>query len=160
MQIQKISFISLFVALSIVGAYIKIPSPVGSVALDVFPALVAVILIGRKSGATVAFLGHMISALLGGMPLGPFHFLIAVEMALIVWLFGYLYHYSRLGSTLVFVFLNGLVASAPFIFVMSLEFYLALTPSLLIAATVNGLIAVILIPRIESIFKSRMVHHL
>src|SRR5699024_61449 len=139
---------------------IKIPSPVGSVALDVFPALVAVVLIGKKSGAIVALLGHIISALLGGMPLGPFHFLIAIEMALIVWLFGYLYNHTRLGSTFAFIILNGLVASVPFIFVMSLEFYLALTPSLLIAATVNSVLAVILIPRVESIFKARMVHHL
>ncbi len=153
MTVQKISSISLFIALSVVGALIKIPSPVGSVALDLFPALVAVVLLGKKSGAVVGAFGHLASAFLVAMPLGLFHLMIAGEMALLVWLFGLLYDSNRFGAASVFVFLNGLVASIPFIYIMSLEFYIAITPSLLIASTLNVAIAWILLPRLQSHLK-------
>lgn len=41
------------------------------------------------------FFGHLLSALIGGMPLGPFHVLIAVEMAVLVWVFGYFYQKGK-----------------------------------------------------------------
>ena len=43
MNTKKMSLLALFVALSIIGAMIKIPAVVGSVALDAFPALVVVV---------------------------------------------------------------------------------------------------------------------
>ena len=57
-------------------------------ALDSFPALLAAVLLGPVAGGIVAGIGHIVSALIGGMPLGPFHFLIMVEMFIFVWLFG------------------------------------------------------------------------
>src|SRR3954466_15326862 len=86
-NIKKISLISLFLALSVAGASIKIPAIVSSVALDMVPALLAGVILGGGLGAFIAFLGHLLSAFIGGMPLGPFHFMIAVEMALLVWMF-------------------------------------------------------------------------
>ena len=151
MKIRKISVIALFVSLSVVGAYIKIPAPVASVALDIFPALVAGVVIDRKAGALVAGFGHFISAFFGGLPLGIFHLMVAFEMALIVWLFAIIYRSKPIIASLLFVFLNGVVASIPFIFIISLEFYLTLIPSLTIASAVNVILAVIILPRLESI---------
>src|SRR5699024_11235420 len=60
---KKMSLLALFIALSVIGASIKIPAVIGSVALDVFPALFASVLIGKRTGAVVAGLGHILTAL-------------------------------------------------------------------------------------------------
>ena len=69
------------------------------------PALLAGVIFGGGPGAFIAFLGHLLSAFIGGMPLGPFHFVIAVEMALLVWLFAILYRKGkRMLASVLFLF--------------------------------------------------------
>lgn len=41
MKGKKINILAIFIAISVVGAFIKIPSFIGSVALDSFPSLIA-----------------------------------------------------------------------------------------------------------------------
>lgn len=88
MNAKKISLFGIFLALAVVGASIKIPAVIASVALDMVPALIGAVVLGGRAGDVLLF-GHLLSALIGGMPLGPFHVLIAVEMAVLVWVFGY-----------------------------------------------------------------------
>lgn len=92
MNAKKISLFGIFLALAVVGASIKIPAVIASVALDMVPALIGAVVLGGRAGGCIAFFGHLLSALIGGMPLGPFHVLIAVEMAVLVWVFGYFYY--------------------------------------------------------------------
>lgn len=155
MNVKKISVTALFVSLSVVGAYLKIPAPIASVALDIFPALIAGVLVDRKVGAAVGGLGHILSAFFGGMPLGIFHLLVGLEMAFIVWLFATMYRARPALASVLFVFLNGVVASIPFIFIISFEFYLAIIPSLIIASAVNVLLALLALPRLEKILMER-----
>jgi len=152
MNIRKISVISLFIALAVVGASIKIPAIVASVALDMVPALTAGAILGGIPGALVAFFGHLISALIGGMPLGPFHFLIAVEMALLVWLFALIYSKGkRVLASILFVIGNTFVSPLPFLFIMGAGFYIGMIPSLLIGAVLNTVLALLLTPRLVSV---------
>lgn len=51
MNVKKISTLALLIALSVVGAMIKIPAVVASVSLDSFPALLAGALLGGGAGA-------------------------------------------------------------------------------------------------------------
>src|SRR5699024_12280428 len=67
---KKMSLLALFIALSVIGASIKIPAVIGSVALDVLAALFAFVLIGKRTGAVVAGRGHILRAFLGGMQRG------------------------------------------------------------------------------------------
>lgn len=147
---KKISLLAVFIGLSVVGASLKIPAIVGSVALDVFPALMAAALFGGGAGAIVAGLGHLISALLGGMPMGPLHFVVAVEMAILAFVFAYTWKRKWLASVL-FIFGNAILAPIPFIFIYDLAFYVALMPSLLIGSILNTAVALLLIPRIYQI---------
>lgn len=150
MNVKKISLISLFLALSVAGASIKIPAVVSSVALDMVPALLASILLGSIPGVLIAFLGHMLSALIGGMPLGPFHLLIAVEMAVLVWLFATLYKKGkRILAGILFVIGNTIIAPVPFLFFMGSVFYLGMLPSLLIGSLFNTILALVLAPRLS-----------
>lgn len=151
MKIKRVSIIALFVSLTVIGAAIKIPAVITSISLDIFPALIAGVLIDRKAGAIVAGFGHFVSAFFGGLPLGIFHLLIGVEMALIVWLFAMIYQSKPVLASLLFVFLNGVLASLPFIFILSFEFYLTLIPSLTLASALNVLLALIILPRLKSI---------
>jgi len=134
----------MFIALSVVGGMIKIPAIIGSVALDLSPALIAAILLGPIKGGVVAFLGHLASSFVAGFPLGAFHFLIALEMFVIVWGFGLLY--DRLHNFLSFSFvviLNSIVAPLPFYFLMGKAFYVSIIPSLFIGSVINGLVAIL-----------------
>ncbi|MDC7286034.1 ECF transporter S component, partial [Bifidobacterium thermophilum] len=68
---------------------------IGSVALDAFPALLGAALFGGPIGAVVGGMGHLLSALMGGLPMGPFHLIVAAEMALLAYVFAYLYRKGR-----------------------------------------------------------------
>ncbi|HZG73942.1 MAG TPA: ECF transporter S component [Chondromyces sp.] len=154
MSVKKISMLAMFAALSVVGGLVKIPAIVSSVALDAFPALIAGAVLGAGPGATVAAIGHLASALIGGMPLGPLHFAIAVEMFLIIWVFSKLYRYGKgIPALLVFILLNGLGAPLPFYWIVGPEFYMAAVPSLFIASAINGILAWMAAPRLAALFE-------
>lgn len=149
---RKISLLAVFIGLSVVGASIKIPAIIGSVALDAFPALLAAVFFGGAPGAVVAAFGHLVSALLGGMPMGPLHFIVAVEMGILAFCFAYMWKRKWLASVF-FVFGNTVLAPLPFIYFYGLAFYSALLPSLLVGSVVNTVVALLLIPRLHSFFK-------
>src|SRR5699024_5800356 len=108
---KKMSLLALFIALSVIGASIKIPAVIGSVALDVFPALFASVLIGKRTGAVVAGLGHILSGLLDGMPLCPFDVFVAAEMAVFVWFFWFFYKPGKKAVAVSFFMItNGFIA--------------------------------------------------
>lgn len=151
----KITWLSVFVALSVIGAAIKIPAGiVTSVALDSFPALLASALLGGPAGAIVGGTGHLLSALLGGLPMGPFHLVVAMEMAILSYIFALFYRNGhRWIASILFVLGNSFAAPLPFLFIMGEAFYLALVPSLLLGSIFNVAIALILIPRLVKIIQ-------
>jgi uncharacterized membrane protein len=159
MKSRMLSLLALFSALSAVGAAIKIPSNVGSVAFDVFPALLSAALLGSSAGAMVGAVGHLLSALIAGFPLGPMHVLIAIEMSLLVFIFGVLYKKNKKGTaSILFILANAFAAPLPFMLIMNKAFYIALVPSLLIGSIINTLIALVAIPRLKALFKKDFVN--
>ena len=151
MNVKKISIVAFFIALSVVGAMIKVPAIVSSVALDAFPGIVAAAILGGGAGAVVGGLGHLISALIGGMPMGPLHFIIAIEMALLVGMFGLLFkHERKVLASILFVIGNVFISPLPFILIFDLAFYIALVPSLLVGSILNTVLALVVIPRLRS----------
>lgn len=156
MSAKKVSWLALFVALSVAGGMIKVPAPISSIALDSFPALIGAVLLGPAAGALIGALGHMASALLGGFPMGPLHGIVAAEMAAVMWIFGTMYRAGWKRSVLpVFVFLNGLILPAIFIPFMGPAFYVSTAPAITIAAAFNGIAAYMLLPRLINVFKKR-----
>ena len=151
MKGKWVSFLAMLTALSVVGAAIKIPAIVGSVALDVFPALLAAVLFGAGAGALVGAFGHLLSALITGFPLGPMHLLIAVEMAVLVWVFGRVYKNNKILASVLFILGNSFIAPLPFIYLLNTGFYLGIVPSLLIGSIINTVIAMVAIPRLSSL---------
>lgn len=147
LKTQQIALASVFISLSAIGGMVKIPLGIASIALDSMPALVAALFLAAPLAGFVAAAGHVLSALFSGMPLGPFHLLIALEMFAVVWLFATLH---RNGKTWLkwaaFIVGNGVVAAVPFYFLLSPAFFYASVPGLLLAASVNAAIAGLAIP--------------
>lgn len=100
---KQYAYLIMFIALSVVGAFIKIPAYISSVALDSFPALVAAVVLWPVAGAVAAFFGHIMSSYLAGSPLGAFHAMIAVEMFLLVWAFGVIYRKNKYAAAVFFL---------------------------------------------------------
>ena len=77
---RNLVLMALFIALSFVGAQLKIFS---TVAFDSLPAFLATLLMGPFFGAIVAIIGHLLTALTSGFPMTlPVHCVIALGMGL------------------------------------------------------------------------------
>lgn len=142
-QLMLLVLMGLFIALSVIGAIIKIPSPTGTVALDSMPGYLAALLLGGIPGAVVAFLGHMATAASTGFPMTlPIHLLVACEMAVIMLVVGYTAKKLHLIAGLILgLILNGVVSPASFI--LFPQFGTAFFISMVLPLTVGSLINII-----------------
>lgn len=155
---RKLTLAALFVALCGIGALIKLPGPFSSVALDLTPALLSVVFLGPVWAGAIAGIGHIVSALSGGLPLGPFHFIVALEMVGIVLIFGWFVRRNRQILGYIWVTLaTGLLAPLPFYFLISPALYSALAPLLLLATGINCLLASIALPLVKRAGRQEMI---
>ena len=93
MSTKTLAATALFIALSLVGAHIKI---FGTIAFDSLPGFLAALLLGPAYGAAIGFLGHLFTALTSGLPLSiPIHTVIAITMAITMFGFGITYKTLR-----------------------------------------------------------------
>lgn len=147
MDTKKIALAALFISLSAIGGMVKIPLGIASIALDSMPAIIAVLFLSAPLAGVVAAFGHIVSALFGGFPLGPFHVIIAAEMWIAVWVFAKM-HTAGLNTWkwIVFIGLNGIAAAVPFYFLLSPAFFYASVPGLIIASAINAGAAGIIMP--------------
>ncbi|MBM4763266.1 ECF transporter S component [Bacillus sp. B15-48] len=154
---KKITTTAVLVALTAIGAAIKVPAIIGSVAFDAFPALLAAGLLGGAAAAVVGGMGHLLSAIIGGMPLGAMHGLIAIEMAVLAFIFYLFYKNGKIWvAAILFILGNTFAAPLPFLFLLGEAFYLALVPSLFVGSVLNTIVALILIPRLAFLLKSEL----
>lgn len=139
---RMVVLLGLFIAMSVIGGYIKIPNPItSSIAFDSLPAYLAALALGGVPGAVVAFLGHMVSALIGGFPLSlPIHIIIGIEMAVIMFVFDFISRKINLiAAIIVGIILNGFVSPAVLIFIpgLGLPAYIGSLLSLTVASIFN-----------------------
>jgi uncharacterized membrane protein len=153
MSSKKIVWLAFAFAFSVIGSFIKIPAVVGSVGLDALPSLVVASIFSVGMGGLVAGMGHLISALLAGFPLGPLHVLIAIEMFFCVLVYGYLYKAGKKKiAAIVFWIANAIISPLPFIFLLNWTFFITLVPSLMIGSALNVVIAQLFV----QIFQTRL----
>ncbi len=137
----KLTLMGMFVALSFVGSYIKIPSPFQSIALDAMPAFLGGLMLGGIEGAVIGFLGHMLTAANAGFYLTlPIHLLVAAMMALTIYVYHWTYKKTNLAiAGIVGVFLNGV--GAPLVLALMPQFgwgfFVGIAPFLTFASAVN-----------------------
>lgn len=146
-SVKRVAIVAVFIALSAVGAMIKIPSPIGSIGLDSCPGYFCAIAFGGVEGALVIAIGHLLSAAVVGFPLTiPIHLGIAVSMALWALILRLISKKVKFGlvigvvaATLLNTFVTGLLLLP----VGGWALYVANIPSLLIASAVNTILAAI-----------------
>jgi hypothetical protein len=147
MKLRKLTLTALFAALCAVGGFIKIPSGVGSLALDTVPALLAASFLPPVLVGAASMTGHLASAMYAGFPLGPFHILIAIEMMIILYGFARLHKAGHHSSKWVFfVVANGLIAPLPFYFLVSPAFFAGAVLAILLATVMNAIVAAVAMP--------------
>jgi len=137
-NVLRLVQVALLVGLSAAGAYVKIPSPTGTVALDSLPGYFAAAALGIPEGMVVGAAGHLASAWSVGFPLGGLHVGIAAEMAAIVAAFGLLFRSSWLAAVVAATLLNGIagpLSVAPFLGLAAVP---GLVFSLLPASAINA----------------------
>ncbi len=79
MNVKKLSFMALLIALCFIGSFIFIPST--TIGFDSMAGYFGGYLFGLIGGGTIGAIGHLITALLKGFPLGlPSHIIIAITM--------------------------------------------------------------------------------
>ena len=159
-----LALVALFITLTFVGANIRI---FGSVAFDSLPGFLAALLLGPLYGAAIGFIGHLLTALLSGFPLGaPLHMVIAIATAITMLGFGFTYKALKnkmrasgnlLITGVVGVLLNGPVSMGLSMGVLALisstEVALGLTalfPFLLLASIINVVLSIALFKSLES----------
>lgn len=137
-------------AMCAIGALVKIPMGIGSAALDSAPALLAAAFLPPAAAGAAAMIGHLISAITGGTPLGPLHLLIAVEMFVVIGGFAWLH---RQGRTLFkwgfFLIGNGVIAVLPFYWLISPAFFWTAIIAIPAATLVNAIVAGATMPIVE-----------
>lgn len=140
---RRIARMSVLIAISAVGALIKVPSPTGTVALDSCTGYFSAVTFGWGEGAIVAGLGHLLTAFTTGFPLGlPVHIYIALQMACYASIFSFVARKINLTlGIIIAVLLNGVLSAFLIIPFGGTGMATALILPLLFASLVNVLIA-------------------
>ena len=151
-HLRNVIIVAAFSALAAVGGLIKLPSPVGSIALDSAPGFFVAGFYSPILGGITGFLGHLASAATAGFPFGFIHLLIGFLQLCWCYLFGAVVRKGNSPWALLIaggaaVLANGI--AAPLIlaalFATFRPILSTLIPSLLVATAVNVGIAIILI---------------
>jgi hypothetical protein len=157
---KRVARVAIFIALSVVGSLIKIPSPTGTVAMDSSPGFFSALAWGYVEGAIVIAFGHLATAASVGFPLGVLHLLIAGLMIVAATLFRLFAtklpkngKVNLIIAVIVAATFNGLEAImiAPLI---GLGLAIALTPSLLVASFVDVIVPAVLY---ETVSRAKIV---
>ncbi|MGR6905272.1 ECF transporter S component [Lysinibacillus sp. BSL11] len=152
-KLRKLVLTAMVAAICAVGAMIKVPTFISTAALDSAPAFLGVVFLSPILAGIAGLIGHFITALTSGFPLGPLHIIIAVEMLSVVWVFGVMHkkgmHFWKWPVALV---LNGIVAPLPFYFIISPAFFWGALGSILMATVINLIIVAVVMPILSKVF--------
>jgi riboflavin transporter FmnP len=161
MKTRRIIFMGLLIACSFIGANLRIFS---SVALDSMPAFLGALLLGPLYGGIIGAVGHLITAVNSGFPMGlPTHVITMFSMFVAVYLFGKVQismsdKFNRaIGivlGTIAAVLFNGPMALLLVVPILGIGI-LALAPVISIAAAINVVFAQIVYVSIPAIIKNK-----
>lgn len=154
---KRLVIMAMFIALSFVGSYIKIPSPLGSLALDSMAGYLAGLAFGGVIGGIIGFLGHILTSANAGFPLSlPVHLIVAATMFISVYLYGVTYKRVNIyAAAIIGILLNGVVSPLVLLLLpqFGLPFFLGITPFLLVASVINVFLSILVyIPLKDAVF--------
>ncbi|MGE6601381.1 MULTISPECIES: ECF transporter S component [Lysinibacillus] len=152
-KLMKWILTAMVAAICAVGAAIKVPAFISTAALDSAPAFLGVVFLSPLLAGVAGLIGHFISALTAGFPLGPLHVIIAIEMFIVVWIFAVMHKKGmHVWKWPVALILNGIVAPLPFYFIISPAFFWGALASIFIATAINLMIVAVVMPILSKVF--------
>ncbi|MBP2071259.1 ECF transporter S component [Thermoanaerobacterium butyriciformans] len=151
-NVKTLTLVAMLIAMSAVGAMIKIYN---TVAFDSLPGYFASLYFGGYIGAIVISLGHIFTALTSGFPLGiPNHIIIAVSMAVCAYFYSLAYKkFNSYVAVAVGTILNGPVATLIFVPQYGWGFFIQMVLPLTIASFANVLLASIIYKTVLKMIK-------
>lgn len=145
---KRLAITAMFIALGVIGAYLKLPSPTGTVALDSLPGFLASLLFGPVVGCISIFLGHIASSLIAGFPLTlPLHLGIALCMTLAALIYCQVAKRGDRGlvvATVLAIIINGPIMGLLVIPVGGMAMYYAMLLPLSVGSAVNIILSSVL----------------
>lgn len=139
MNLRSIIITALLIALSFIGANVKI---VGSAAFDSMPGFLGALILGTTQGAVIGAAGHFLTASLAGFPLSlPVHLITMVIMALTMAAFGAIYR--RIAKGQLFSLRGALVSGVAAVLINGPIGVLVLAPLLLPLIGKGGIAALL-----------------
>ncbi|MCW4022021.1 MAG: ECF transporter S component [archaeon] len=144
----RVARISIFTALSVIGSFITPYPVISTIALDSSPGFFAALYFGAIDGLLITGLGHIVTSVINGFPLGTLHYVIAAGMAVAGGTMGLVNKLNKkwgfIPGAVVSVVINT-VLSVVMVPTIGWEATIAnVTVPLMLAASLNAAIAVIL----------------
>ncbi|WP_434577788.1 ECF transporter S component [Thermoanaerobacterium thermosaccharolyticum] len=151
-NVKTLTLVAMLIAMSAVGAMIKIYN---TVAFDSLPGYFASLYFGSYIGAIVISLGHIFTALTSGFPLGiPNHIIIAVSMAVCAYFYSVTYkRFNAYAAVAIGTILNGPVATLIFVPQYGWGFFVQMVLPLTIASFANVLLASVIYKAVSQMIK-------
>jgi uncharacterized membrane protein len=141
----RIAATTIFTALAVVGSYLTIPGPIESLAFDSFAGFFAAMFFGLYEGAFVCGIGHIATAAIHGFPYGWLHIPIALAMALagisIALAVKMNKKWGFIPGVIAAIIINTVIVFPLAPWLGGIEVSIALTPALIVAASVNAILA-------------------
>ncbi|WP_414732637.1 ECF transporter S component [Acetobacterium carbinolicum] len=107
---RQLVFMALLIALSFVGAQLKV---FGTIAFDSLPAFLGTLLMGPLAGAIIAIIGHLLTALTSGFPMTlPVHLAIGLGMGLIMVATWYTYVFVKKAANEIVALIVSVIVAA------------------------------------------------
>ncbi|TZE81347.1 ECF transporter S component [Calorimonas adulescens] len=147
-NVKTLTLVAMLIALSAVGALIKV---FNTVAFDSMPGYFAALYLGGWYGALVISLGHMLTAITSGFPLGlTNHIYVAAQMAVYAYLFRFFYQkFNIYVAVIAATILNGPVSALLFVPIFGWGFFVGWVFPLTIASFANALLAALVYKGIQ-----------
>jgi ABC-type Co2+ transport system permease subunit len=151
-NVRKIIIIAIFSAFAMALSFVKLPSPVGSVALDSSPGYFVAGFFSPILGGVTGLIGHLTSSGIAGFPLSFVHIPIALLQFCWCCLFGFILRkgnniFALVAAAVIAVLTNGVIA--PILLVLLYpamkNMMYGIIPFLIVASAINVILAAVAI---------------
>lgn len=152
---RRLILIALFVAISYIGALVKLPGPVSTIALDSFSGYLGGLILGGVYGGFVGMIAHLFVSMISGFPLSvPVHTIISIMMFVSIFCYSKVSNkYNIILGSIAGVLINGVLMPLALMILpfMDKGFLISLIPILVVASVTNIVLSNVIYASIKNL---------